>query len=92
MNYQQGYSLYQSKTQVLDCYEAAHNKESDNYCIAMMANCPRKLVHSDTGDRACANAKLIVNQGVIYLISLCEIFPHTEIFYHYGAGYRHYIK
>ena len=91
-NFQQGYSVYLNKDLVLDCYKTAHKVDSDPVGLAMMANSPRNLVNRVTGEKAKKNAKLVVNQGAIYLVSLRDIPPDTEMFYPYGAGYSHYIK
>ena len=84
---QQGYTLYLPHGLVLDCFESGQ----DGRCLAMMANSPRKLMHSITGLRAKANAKLVLVGNVAYLKSLVNIPRNTEILYSYGTIYRDYV-
>ena len=85
-NAQQGYTLYLNRNEVLDCYDAAHA----GICDAMMANSPLNVRHSITGIVPVANAKLVNYKGMVYLVSLVDIGPNTEILYRYGTVYRDY--
>ena len=64
------------------CYEAGE-------CYASAANCSKSIKHKQSNQKPTPNAKIVLRNEMIFLISTNNIYPSTEVLVEtYGDDYN----
>ena len=80
-----GYGILIDNDTILDCRQCYEAGE----CYASAANCSKSIKHRQSNQQPTPNAKLVLRNEMIFLISTTDIYPSTEVLLDtYGDVYR----